>query len=382
MLEKELLSVISLHKRFSLASVGVWLFLSILQLFLMSEMFKIDEAYFLFVMSIPMLIGSGVIHLYRKFSVRTSLFSSVDIDIRLSLLLLVAAAMLQTFGMSDVEHFTPPLILVLMFLPGVLCLLAFPAIFTRVKLNISNRFSCRMMDHFLFTALMAWLAWVIFTMYIEEYLLVGVFSNMLVGCVPIFVNFVNRDVQCRMSAILESEVFNDELTGLGNRKALYRGFDNVKREITDEKSLIMMIVDIDYFKQYNDFYGHMKGDECLVYVSRTLEEIFPDLKVIRYGGEEFVIFGLIDNHKVKIFENSQFMKSWANGQMTMDCEHTSSPIKLLSLSAGYGIFTASEVKVSNAKKLITLTDDALYEAKKDRQKIVKVSGIEQKTLSK
>jgi diguanylate cyclase (GGDEF)-like protein len=380
MLEKELLSIISLHKRFSLASVGVWLFLSILQIFIISEMFRLNEAYFLFVMAIPMLVGSGIIHLYRKFSVRTSLFSSVDIDIRLSLLLLIAAAMLQTFGLSESDDFTQVSMLVLSFLPGVLCLLALPAIFTRLKLESSNRIACKAMDHMLFTSLSIWLMWACFEIYVNKYLPVAFLTNSLVGSIPFFVRFVNRDVESRMAELLDNQVFTDELTGLGNRKALYRGFDQIKKDIQEGQSLLLMVVDIDYFKQYNDNYGHVQGDDCLVYVSRTLEEIFPDLKVTRFGGEEFIVFGVVDDHRLDKMEGSPFMKSWIAGEMTMDCEHKSSPLKLLSLSGGYGVFNPQEVKISNAKKLITLADEALYQAKKDRQMLVKVDEKD-KTLA-
>ena len=152
MLEKELISIISLHKRFSLASVGVWLFLSILQLFLISEMIRIDEAYFLFVMSIPMLFGAGVVHLYRKFSSMTSLFSSVDVDVRLSLLLLLAAVILQTFGMDDSDSFRQAFVLVTSFMPGVMWMLVVSVLISKVKLESKNNLSCKIMEHILFTA--------------------------------------------------------------------------------------------------------------------------------------------------------------------------------------------------------------------------------------
>jgi len=371
-LEKELISIISLHKRFSLASVGVWLFLSILQLFLISEMIRIDEAYFLFVMSIPMLFGAGVVHLYRKFSSMTSLFSSVDVDVRLSLLLLLAAVILQTFGMDDSDSFRQAFVLVTSFMPGVMWMLVVSVLISKVKLESKNNLSCKIMEHILFTAVFMWTLWLLYAVYKEGYLYMGVISNVLVCCVPFFVNFINRDVESRISDLLESQVFRDELTGLGNRKALYRGFDEIKKDASDDKSLFMMVVDIDYFKQYNDRYGHVKGDDCLVFVSRTLEEIFPDFKVIRFGGEEFVIFGLVDNSQIDAVEQSKFIQAWLRGEMTLDYEHLSAPSKLLSLSGGYGVFAQSYVKVNNAKSLISLADEALYKAKVDRQSLVKV----------
>ncbi|MFM5841012.1 GGDEF domain-containing protein [Aeromonas sanarellii] len=84
----------------------------------------------------------------------------------------------------------------------------------------------------------------------------------------------------------------DPLTGLANR----RHFDQVcKRAIaqgtTLELPLTVILLDVDFFKRYNDRYGHQAGDACLILVAECLEESVrePGDLVARYGGEEFVV---------------------------------------------------------------------------------------------
>lgn len=92
---------------------------------------------------------------------------------------------------------------------------------------------------------------------------------------------------------MEEQNRRDSLTGLANRRfldqILAREWARTERKGTNELSIILC--DIDYFKRYNDTYGHLEGDECLRKVSKVLADSFTrkvDL-VARYGGEEFMI---------------------------------------------------------------------------------------------
>jgi len=94
------------------------------------------------------------------------------------------------------------------------------------------------------------------------------------------------------NVFLRNEVDYDALTGIYNR----RFFDNsIKRVISflsrSAGSLSIMMIDIDFFKRYNDKYGHLEGDKCLKTVAQTL---FRSIKrandfIARYGGEEFIV---------------------------------------------------------------------------------------------
>lgn len=96
----------------------------------------------------------------------------------------------------------------------------------------------------------------------------------------------------RMRDALESAATSDSLTGLANR----RRFDEVLRQewlraCRERTPLSLIMLDVDYFKKYNDHYGHHQGDLCLAAVARSLASIVhrPADLVARYGGEEFVM---------------------------------------------------------------------------------------------
>lgn len=103
--------------------------------------------------------------------------------------------------------------------------------------------------------------------------------------------FVDRTEQQMQKEMLRKLAFFDSLTDLPNR----RQFDHSlkaewRRSRRNGKPLGLIMLDIDYFKQYNDLYGHQKGDECLRAVALVLMEALarPHDLVARYGGEEFV----------------------------------------------------------------------------------------------
>lgn len=91
---------------------------------------------------------------------------------------------------------------------------------------------------------------------------------------------------------LEELSFKDGLTGVANRRmfdsVLEREWDNARRNC---QPLSLILLDIDYFKQYNDHYGHLQGDACLRQVGQALKATAtrPRDFVARFGGEEFVL---------------------------------------------------------------------------------------------
>jgi diguanylate cyclase (GGDEF)-like protein len=89
---------------------------------------------------------------------------------------------------------------------------------------------------------------------------------------------------------LERLSVTDLLTGLHNRRYLLDAFDKeVRRADRHERSFCVLMIDVDRFKQYNDTYGHLAGDEVLRKMGVVLKEATRDLDVTaRYGGEEFI----------------------------------------------------------------------------------------------
>lgn len=100
---------------------------------------------------------------------------------------------------------------------------------------------------------------------------------------------------CAINERLKREVIVDSLTGLYNRRYLADIIDLKLQEMSgrpEKQPVACLMIDVDYFKQYNDTYGHQKGDECLVKLSDIIRNCFPmeTARAVRYGGEEFIIF--------------------------------------------------------------------------------------------
>lgn len=95
----------------------------------------------------------------------------------------------------------------------------------------------------------------------------------------------------RLQKELEELSLKDSLTGVANRRYLDRILEKEwTRSCRHHQPLSLAIFDIDYFKQYNDRYGHLQGDKCLKQVAQLLEESVRSADVVaRFGGEEFVL---------------------------------------------------------------------------------------------
>lgn len=84
----------------------------------------------------------------------------------------------------------------------------------------------------------------------------------------------------------------DSLTGLENRRAVDERLRDYWQRWLDHRSMFyVLLLDVDYFKRYNDRYGHQEGDRCLVAVSNLLQDVVSShgARIARYGGEEFII---------------------------------------------------------------------------------------------
>jgi len=91
---------------------------------------------------------------------------------------------------------------------------------------------------------------------------------------------------------LEVLSFKDSLTNIANRRRFDTGFElEWERARSDRQPLSVLLLDVDFFKQYNDLYGHTQGDQCLVDIAQTLSLALDGQRdlVARYGGEEFVV---------------------------------------------------------------------------------------------
>ena len=162
----------------------------------------------------------------------------------------------------------------------------------------------------------------------------------------------------------------DSLTSLGNRRC----FDiAVKKEWRraqrNQSNIAIILMDIDWFKQYNDHYGHINGDECLRKVANSISKVVSragDLAA-RYGGEEFVIL-LPETDlagALTVAENVRL------AIIDAGIEHSGSPLGMVTISAGAVVFFAPEI--DSYTEALVKADKLLYQAKKFGRNLVKGS---------
>ncbi|TNF48323.1 sensor domain-containing diguanylate cyclase [bacterium] len=159
----------------------------------------------------------------------------------------------------------------------------------------------------------------------------------------------------------------DGLTGLYNHRtfqlALEERIERIGRDY--EKSLAVIMVDVDYFKDVNDTYGHPVGDEVLRGLAGRLKESVRDLdRVARYGGEEFAI--ILDNVDLK--ETGKIAEKLRSAVESTGINTTSGPLTL-TVSMGYAILSRGDS--TSKQELLDRADKALYQAKKQgRNRVV------------
>ena len=166
----------------------------------------------------------------------------------------------------------------------------------------------------------------------------------------------------------------DALTGLYNRRYLNETITiEWERAERSEEPLSVVFVDIDYFKLYNDTYGHLQGDKALMRVASVLRKHMRRSSDIaaRYGGEEFVL--LLPNTP------SAGAQVVANNIMRavdgLKIEHKSSNVaEHLTLSIGVATWAQEENMTVN--KLIAQADAAVYQAKAEGRHAIRVFGVE------
>ncbi len=170
--------------------------------------------------------------------------------------------------------------------------------------------------------------------------------------------------------VLQIQVYTDSLTGLSNRRRLFEDLARLQDKASPSKATAFALLDIDYFKNYNDSYGHQIGDSCL----KKLGDCFLNLQdsnthFYRYGGEEFVaVFADYERDGVdKLLENL------AADIGRLNIEHVASPFKFVTLSIGISIVENKDVRTYES--YLTRADIALYKAKElGRNRVVYYSN--------
>jgi len=164
----------------------------------------------------------------------------------------------------------------------------------------------------------------------------------------------------KVRAELENQSLTDPLTGVNNRRAFDTRFEEeFLRAKRYEVACSLILIDIDFFKQYNDTFGHTAGDEALIAVAAVLkEDVRIHDMVARYGGEEFAIILPNTDSKGAMVMGERFRRSiqrasWKHKQLTIS-------VGVASLHEG----------IQKPMDLLRESDTALYEAKQAGRNLV------------
>lgn len=167
---------------------------------------------------------------------------------------------------------------------------------------------------------------------------------------------------------LQEMVNIDSLTNLANRRYFDEVLDTeIRRAIRTNSSLSLLMCDIDYYKLYNDYYGHVQGDECLRKIAECFKAIFMRATDIaaRFGGEEFAV--ILPNTSLDEAKQSAMKLSEAVNHLNL--QHKGSHIAdYVTISLGIACMQPGERLLDT--ELVQMADEALYTAKgKGRNRI-------------
>ncbi len=189
---------------------------------------------------------------------------------------------------------------------------------------------------------------------------------------------------------LQALADTDQLTDIANRRHFDRKFKvEWRRAMRDQNPISMMMIDVDYFKKYNDSYGHQEGDKCLQAIAKAMGSITnrpADLSA-RYGGEEFAILLPATSQENAAMLAERLRKKIEN----LNIQHERSSFGVVTVSIGVSCcepawdFTGKtpdeDQKVVFPAMLLTAADNALYVSKEQGRNQVSEQGCGDQKLS-
>lgn len=166
----------------------------------------------------------------------------------------------------------------------------------------------------------------------------------------------------RQTDLLHGLAERDGLTSVYNRRYFdARAEGEWKRHLRQNQPISIAMMDVDLFKQFNDFYGHTGGDQCLKSIAKNLTACTrrPGEFVARYGGEEFVcLLPYADIHEAMNFGNYA-----CKSVLDLNIPHLKSP-KNQKVTLSVGVSSVLPSQKTSIYDLINSADSALYKAKK------------------
>ncbi len=195
------------------------------------------------------------------------------------------------------------------------------------------------------------------------------FASLLIGAVSAYTLEYQIRIAFLQRGALRNLAKTDPLTGLYNRGAISQKINHlVYYAFREKKPLTLLLIDVDYFKNFNDFYGHIQGDHCLQRVAAALSDCCkrPLDFAGRYGGEEFVVMWF----DAEPSEVEAFARRVKEAIEQLDIRHDASGVHSHVTISG-GMVTGIPSSQHLADKILHQADQCLYRAKESgRNRIV------------
>lgn len=166
----------------------------------------------------------------------------------------------------------------------------------------------------------------------------------------------------------------DGLTGLGSRRALDDTADTEwRRACRTDEPMSMLMIDIDNFKDFNDQYGHLCGDDALATVGKCIGESIrrPGDYAGRYGGEEFAV--LLPN--TDLAGATKLAETIRSAVQSLQIPNAKSARRTLTISVGVASTDTRTARFSSLRAFVRACDEALYDAKASGRNCVAIAGI-------
>jgi diguanylate cyclase (GGDEF)-like protein len=173
----------------------------------------------------------------------------------------------------------------------------------------------------------------------------------------------------QLEEILNRLSRNDGLTGLANRRHFDEFYQQEwKRALREETPLSLILCDIDFFKNYNDTYGHQAGDDCLRAVAGVLQSCLrrPGDLAARYGGEEFIVVlpGTLREGALAVAES---LRGAVEALAIPHSASAAAPVVTICLGVSFTVPAPGD----SLAALLAAADRALYRAKEEgRNRVV------------
>ena len=165
-----------------------------------------------------------------------------------------------------------------------------------------------------------------------------------------------------MNRSLESLSLEDGLTGLGNRRKFDLPLANAHQSSAGHASLALLMIDVDYFKRYNDMYGHPSGDACLQQAAAAVKAARSRATdvIARYGGEEIAVL-LLQTDLAGATATAERIQRCIEA---LNIAHAGSPLGRVTVSIAVAVADAGPANQHHSEgTLVSAADEALYTAK-------------------